>query len=84
MNISAQNMNISTANSTYPDLYINPNIDLSNVREIETILVIIMIILLKMFIYLFFVNMLRKRNLLAQNNAYNSENNIYNPENMPM
>jgi len=81
MNISTQNMDISTANSTYPDLYINPNIDLSNVREIETILVIIMIILLKMFIYLFFVNMLRKRNLLAQNN---SRNNVYNPENIPL
>ena len=74
-------MDISTANSTYPDLHINPNIDLSNVREIETILVIIMIILLKMLIYLLFVNILRKRNLLAQNN---SENNVYNPENIPV
>ena len=78
MNISAQKINISTGNSTYPDLYINPNIDLSNVREIEAILFIIMIILLKMLIYLLFVNILRKRNNLL------SPNNVYNPENMPL
>ena len=73
MDISAQKMNISAANSTYPDLYINPNIDLSNVREIEAILLIIMIILLKMLIYLLFVNILRKRNLLRQNNVSGHE-----------
>ena len=75
MDISPQKMNFSTGNSTYPDLYINPNIDLSNVREIEAILFIIMIILLKMIIYLLFVNILRRRkNLLSPNNVYNSEN----------
>ena len=64
-------MNISAANSTYPDLYINPNIDLKNVKEIECILFIIMVILVKMLIYLLFVNILRKRsNLLSANNDH--------------
>ena len=78
MDISAQKMNTSAANSIYPDLYINSNIDLLNVREIEAILFIIMIILLEMLIYLLFVTIMRKRNNLLL------PNNVYNPENIPL
>ena len=52
-------MNISAANMT--DLHMNSIIDLKNIKEIECMLFVIIVILVKMLFYLLFVNISRKR-----------------------
>ena len=53
-------MNISTANMTDMNIDLK-NIDLKNIKEIECMLFVIIVILVKMLFYLLFVNISRKR-----------------------
>ena len=61
-------MNISAANMT--DLHMNSNIDLKNIKEIECLLFVIIVILVKMLFYLLFVNISRKRLLPTNNKVF--------------
>ena len=61
-------MNISAANMT--DLHMTSNIDLKNIKEIECMLFVIIVILVKMLFYLLFVNISRKRLLPTNNKAF--------------
>ena len=62
-------MNISAANMTGMNIDLK-NIDLKNIKEIECMLFIIIVILVKMLFYLLFLNISRKRLLPTNNKVF--------------